>query len=181
MRLTTASVVAALGLMMAPMTLPSAQLAWAQDAAAPAAKTVAPGSLTPDQVKADQAVWKSADCASCHGWSGNGKDTGPIPPGPSLRETQLEYTDIRETIACGRPGTSMPSHDRLAWSVHACYGMKAADVGHQKPQKGIALTDDKIDAIAEYVAGYLKGRGPTSKAECEAYYSPGDAKCSSYP
>jgi cytochrome c553 len=174
MRLTSASIVMALSLM-SPVTLPAT--AWADDAA-PA--TMAPGSLAADQVTADRAIWKAADCASCHGWSGNGHDTGPIPPGPSLRETQLELSDIREVIACGRPGTAMPSHDRLAYSVHACYGMKSADVGNQKPQKGIALTDDKIDAIAAYVAGYLKGRPATTKAECEEYWGAGNAACVSY-
>src|SRR3569623_2711105 len=80
--------------------------------AAPAAK-VTPGSLTPDQITADRAVWKKADCTNCHGWSGNGHDTGPVPPGPSLRALELDYDSVREVVQCGRPGTNMPSHDRL--------------------------------------------------------------------
>jgi hypothetical protein len=136
--------------------------------------------LTAEQITADRAVWKKADCTNCHGWSGNGHDTGPVPPGPSLRDTQLDLASIREVAQCGRPGTNMPSHDRLAYTDNRCYGMTSADVGHSKPQKGVPLRPEELDAVAAYVFGYLKGRGPTDKAECEDYYGAGNAVCSNY-
>jgi len=147
--------------------------------AAPAAK-VTPGSLTAEQITADRAIWKKADCTNCHGWSGNGRDTGPVPPGPSLRAIELDYDSVREVVQCGRPGTNMPSHDRLAYTDKRCYGMTSADVGKQKPQKGLPLKPEELDAVAAYVVGYLEGKGDVTKAECEEYYGAGNAVCNNY-
>lgn len=159
--------------------LPLTVSSYAQDAAV-TITDVAPGSLTPEQIETDRAAWQKSDCASCHGWSGNGHDTGPVPPGPSLRATELEFVDIREVIQCGRPGTNMPSHDRLAYTDDRCYGMTSADVGADKPVKGLPLKPAELDAIASYVAGYLKGRTDITKDECEGYYGVGTAACSAY-
>ena len=141
---------------------------------------VTPGSLTPDQIAADRAIWKKGDCSNCHGWSGNGHDTGPVPPGPSLRAIEFDFDSVREVVQCGRPGTNMPSHDRLAYTDKRCYGMTSADVGKQKPQKGTPLKPEELDAVAAYVVGYLEGKGDVTKAECEEYYGAGNAVCNNY-
>lgn len=136
--------------------------------------------LTPEQVTEYRAAWKDSDCTSCHGWSGNGKDTGPVPPGPSLRVTQLDYDTIHTVIQCGLPGTRMPFHDRQAYIDDRCYGMKSADMGDTKPPKGKSMKADEIDAVAAYVAGYLAGKPDTTNAECVEYFGSATAACSSY-
>lgn len=167
--------------------LVAASPALAQDAtaAAPADATAAavPSPdypLTPEQILASRTAWKASDCSNCHGWSGNGKDTGPVPPGPILRESALDYDSLVTIIQCGIPSTRMPSHDRLAYTDDRCYGMKTADMGDTKPPKGKSMKADEIAAVAAYVAGYLEGKPETSKAECVEYFGSETAACSSY-
>lgn len=136
--------------------------------------------LTPEQITTSRAAWKDSDCSSCHGWSGNGKDTGPVPPGPSLRITQLDYDTIHAVIQCGLPSTRMPFHDRLAYTDDRCYGMKSADMGDTKPPKGVSMKAAEIDAVAAYVAGFLAGKPDTTKAECVEYFGSETAACNSY-
>lgn len=168
--------------------------AWAQDSASsvPAdAASSAPADasagvpspqnpLSPEQVAVGRAAWKKSDCSNCHGWSGNGHDTGPIPPGPSLRETQLDYDSLHQIIQCGVPGTRMPYHDRSAYVDDRCYGMKSADIGSNKPPKGQTMKAEEIDAIAAYVAGFLRGKGDITLAECTDYHGSGAASCAAY-
>jgi len=169
--------------------LPLAGTAWSQDSTPPAeaadTTTVAFPSpdnpLSPEQVVTSRAAWKDTDCASCHGWSANGKDTGPVAPGPSLRETQLDYETIHTIIQCGLPSTRMAFHDRSAYVDDRCYGMKSADMGDTKPPKGDTMKPEEIDAVAAYVAGYLQNRGDVTKAECVEYYGKETAACASYP
>src|SRR4051794_9962617 len=68
--------------------LPSASAAIAQEAT--------PAAVTPEMVTRGLAVWKKSDCAGCHGWAGHGRETEPVPPAPSLRQTALEIDQIRE-------------------------------------------------------------------------------------
>jgi mono/diheme cytochrome c family protein len=188
------TLLAALGVLLPlSLTLVPANPAWAQDSASSAAVSAAasdaqPASTDPsptnplsaDLVTADREVWKKADCSNCHGWSGNGHDTGPVPPGPSLRDTQLDYASIHQIVQCGIPSTRMPSHDRLAYVDDRCYGQKSADLGKAKPQKGTPLQPAEIDAIAAYVAGFLQGKPATTKAECEEYFGAGSPACGNY-
>jgi mono/diheme cytochrome c family protein len=160
--------------------------AWSQDTLASTEPTTvvvsSPDSLlTPEHIIAGRAAWKDSDCSSCHGWSGNGKDTGPVPPGPSLRLTQLDYDTIHTVIQCGLPGTRMAFHDRQAYVDDRCYGMKSADMGDTKPPKGMSMKAKEIDAVAAYVVGYLQNRGDTTKAECVEYFGRETAACASYP
>jgi mono/diheme cytochrome c family protein len=155
-------------------------LAVGQDSRAQEAVTV-PTDFTPQQIEIGRAVWKNAGCAGCHGWAGHGAETEPVPPAPSLRVTQLDYASIHETIQCGRPGTNMPYHDRLAYTDRRCYGSTSADLGRDKPQPGTPLRPKEIDDLAVYVAGYLKGRGKVTKAECEVDFGPGSGECKFYP
>jgi hypothetical protein len=175
---------AAIGFLVAALGFSAATPALAQAAANgadPALAEVSPEHpLTPEQVTQFREVWKKADCTNCHGWSGNGHDTGPVPPGPSLRDLSYDFATIREVAQCGRPGTNMPSHDRLAYTDDRCYGMTSADVGKDKPQKGIALKPAELDAIAAYVTGYLEQKGPVTKAECEEYFGGTNPNCGSY-
>ena len=136
--------------------------------------------LAGDALATARAAWKESDCISCHGWSGNGTETGPVPPGPSLRESALDYASAREIIQCGIPGGQMPSHDRMAYVDTRCYGLKSADLGSSKPLKGDSLKAADLDAVAAYVTGYLEGRGPITPEECEEYFQGTNPNCGSY-
>ena len=69
-----------------------------------------------DKVEAGLEVWKGAACASCHGVFGQGGGGGEQPEGPSLRRTQLDKDNLKETVRCGRPGTPMPYFLRGAYA-----------------------------------------------------------------
>ena len=103
-----------------------------------AAFALAPtGALAEDSVAWGQKIWQDkAGCNYCHGWAGDGVG-GFHHPGrpPSLRATELTRDQIRVTIQCGRPGTSMPHFDRFAYTDKRCYDMTAADLGDQMPDR----------------------------------------------
>ncbi|MCP8939613.1 cytochrome c [Alsobacter sp. SYSU M60028] len=143
-----------------------------------AARAEAP---SPEQVTRGLAVWKKSDCANCHGWAGHGRETEPVPPAPSLRQTSLDQAQIREVAQCGRPSTTMPSHDRLAYTDERCYGMNREAVGKLKPPQGNSLQPADLDDVAAYVAVAIKGKGTVTKGECEAYHGAGAATCKYYP
>jgi mono/diheme cytochrome c family protein len=140
-----------------------------------------------EDVARGQQIWHDkAECNFCHGWAGDGGagTSGFHHPGnaPSLRKTQLTRDQIRMTIKCGRPGTPMPHFDRFAYTDKRCYGMTAAQLGNNVPQRaGTTLQADEIDALADYVAAKIKGAGPVTKAECIAYFGPGATRCDSFP
>src|SRR4051794_24933611 len=99
-------------------------------------------------------IWKTrANCNECHGWLGNGEPEDPrSPKGANLRETKLTRADIAETIKCGRPGTSMPYFDRLAYTDGRCYGVTAATLGDKVPRNGaVQLSQREIDALAAFI------------------------------
>jgi mono/diheme cytochrome c family protein len=149
-----------------------------------AAFALAPtGALAEDSVAWGQKIWQDkAGCNFCHGWAGDG-DGGFHHPGhaPSLRTTELTRDQIRETIQCGRPGTAMPHFDRFAYTDKRCYGMTAADLGDQMPDRSqVTLQRDEIDALADYVATKIKGLGKVTQQQCYDYYGPGTATCDIY-
>src|SRR5215469_4031515 len=83
-------------------------------------------------------IWKNkAGCPQCHGWAGDGFPAAFHSEGnaPSLRVTQLNRDQIRETVQCGRPGTSMPHFDRFAYTDKRCYDLTAEDLGNRVPDR----------------------------------------------
>src|SRR5262249_377435 len=140
-----------------------------------------------DDVARGQQIWHDkAECNFCHGWAGDGGagTSGFHHPGnaPSLRKTQLARDQIRMTIQCGRPATSMPYSDRFAYTDNRGYGMTAGQLGNMMPQRAsTTLQADEIDALADYVAAKIKGAGPVTKPECLAYFGPGVQRCDSFP
>jgi hypothetical protein len=148
-------------------------------AEAPAAE----GEIDQARLEAGVAAYKAAGCRGCHGWASNGEREGPNPPGPSLRATSLDMDAIRETIACGRPGTPMPYFSKDAWKRGStdCYGATAADLGDQMPTKAkTRLTPQKVEDIAYYIANYVKGKGDITLEECELFFGKGDSHCTPY-
>ena len=139
-----------------------------------------------EDVARGQQIWHDkAECNFCHGWAGNGAATAGFHHEgnpPSLRKTQLTRDQIRMTIQCGRPGTAMRYFDRFAFTDKRCYGMTAAQLGSNMPQRAdTTLQADEIDALADYVAAKIKGAGPVTKAECLAYFEGKSTNCDSFP
>jgi mono/diheme cytochrome c family protein len=144
--------------------------------AAPAARA--------EELARGQGIWHDkAGCDFCHGWAGDGVG-GFHHPGhpPSLRATALTRDQIRMTIQCGRPGTAMPYFDRFAYTDKRCYDMTAADLGGEMmpTRSSTTLQPDEIDALADYVAGKIKGAGAVTRAECVDYFGGGTSRCDKY-
>jgi mono/diheme cytochrome c family protein len=150
-----------------------------------AACLAGPAVADESSVARGERIWKEkAGCQECHGWAGDGKG-GLHHPGValSLRVTQLTRDQIRMTIQCGRPGTSMPHFDRFAYTDKRCYDMTAEDLGNDVPtDSGTGLQPYEIDALADYVATKLKGAEEATRGQCLAYF-PGSAgnQCETYP
>ncbi len=127
---------------------------------------------------------EKAQCVECHGWAGDGHGSFHSPgKAPSLRETQLTRDEIRLTIQCGRPGTPMPHFDRFAYTDKRCYNLTAEDLGDSVPdQATTSLQPYEIDALADYIATDLKGSGPVTREDCQAYFkSDASSRCDLYP
>jgi hypothetical protein len=75
----------------------------------------------------------------------------------------------------------MPSHDRLAYSDTRCYGMTREVVGRSRPTIGKSLTSQELDDVAAYIVTNLKGRGPVTAGECQAYFGAAAQICVYYP
>ena len=75
----------------------------------------------------------------------------------------------------------MPYFDRFAYTDKRCYDMAAADLGDLMPTRSsTTLQPDEIDALADYVAGKIKGAGPVTRGECFDYFGKGTSRCDKY-
>lgn len=144
----------------------------------------APALPTPAAAQSEQAVAfgerlfiGKARCSGCHGWAGDGVGMDAYTGGANLRETLLDDEGIRETIRCGRIGTSMPSHDRIAFRDGTCIGVKGLDPQLAFPQSGVPLHAREIDALTRYVADRMRGRGEVTLAECTERWGEGSPLC----
>lgn len=118
-------------------------------------------------------VWKDKGaCPQCHGWAANGaKLDQEAPDSPSLRASLLDRDTLIEVVQCGRPGTSMPYHDKRAYTDNRCYGLTHADLDLQtKAYKGVSLNDRQIEAVAAYLLARIIGRAEITLEECIEYY-----------
>ncbi len=122
-----------------------------------------------------------ANCLTCHGWDGNGTGMHPRSVGkaPNLREFIKDAEILREIVACGRPGSMMPYHDRMAYRDDRCYGLVLADFTDDevKPKRGKTIRPTEIDNLVAYVMEFIIGRGDTTLAECEIFFKPGHPNC----
>jgi Cytochrome c len=118
-------------------------------------------------------------CLQCHGWDGNGRGRNPRAPGPAalLRGSELDFDTMRYVIACGRPGTAMPYHDRMAYRDDRC-GMLLKDFAEgEAPERGKTMPDKDLDNLVAYIQTTIVGAGKTTLAQCEAFYHPGHPNC----
>lgn len=138
-----------------------------------------PGELN---VNAARRAFKEANCAYCHGWSGNGQGD-PFSPGKAanLRETKLAREQIIEVVQCGRPATEMPHFDEFAYTDKRCYGLIGEELGGDKPKpSAFPQRRREIELIVDYVLAKITNRGLITLAECEEFYSPNSIACVPY-
>jgi cytochrome c553 len=112
-------------------------------------------------------------CVNCHGWAADGKTGVNLrsPPGSSLRESVLDLDGLIEVIACGRPGTAMPYHDKGAYRDDRCYGLVISDFEpDDAPTRGKTLRDDDIASLAAYLQTRVIGLGAPTVAECAEFF-----------
>jgi Cytochrome C oxidase, cbb3-type, subunit III len=126
-------------------------------------------------------IFKSANCAGCHKWSGVGGG-GYGGAAANLRQTTLSIQQIEETIRCGRPATGMPHFAADAYADRSCYGLKAADLtnGTMPPEPDHPLRPSDIHDVATYVVTHIKGQGEPNLAQCEAFFGTGSRVCDVY-
>ena len=132
---------------------------------------------------AGKRIWsRTADCTRCHGWAGDGSPAGPgFPVGANLRLSTITREAFIETVMCGRPGTEMPSFGRGAWTTYSCFGLTAEQVGAARPPADATqLSNEQIATLADYAYVFVVGRGPITRADCEAYFGAGAARCALY-
>lgn len=119
------------------------------------------------------------NCASCHGWAGNGVPDDPRQPvGANLRATLMTHDQLVMTVRCGLPGTEMPHFDRLAYSDGRCYGMTEAALGNRiPPASEVTLINRELEAVVTYIEAKIQGRGQFTLEECEEYHGVGADYC----
>lgn len=129
-----------------------------------------------------KATFRGANCVGCHKWFGGGGG-GYGGPAANLRETSLTREQIVETVSCGRPGTGMPYFREDAYADGGCYGLKAADLDEaSRPLPGDHfLQPREIGAVADFVVSSIKGRGPPTLEECQAFFGSATHLCASFP
>lgn len=104
----------------------------------------------PARIGKGMEVWERAGCASCHGNDARGGGGGEQPAGPELRRTRLARDRFVETVACGRPGTPMPSNLAGGYIQFACYGLPVGTLP-SGVAIGARLTADELDLLVDYV------------------------------
>jgi mono/diheme cytochrome c family protein len=117
-------------------------------------------------------AWRLAGCASCHGTFGEGGGGGEQPEGPSLRRTALDKSTMKETIACGRPGTKMPFFLKGAYTATECWKIPLQEEAPGDVTGLPSLSPQTLDALVDYLTARVVGKSDTiSKAECAAYFA----------
>jgi mono/diheme cytochrome c family protein len=127
-------------------------------------------------------VFRKANCFGCHKWDGSGGG-GYGGDALSLRATKLDREQITTTVKCGRPGTGMPYHMRGAYDDPAkpCYGLSRQEAGRQiPPEPTTYLRPHEIEAVVSYVIDHIKGKGPTTYADCTAFWGDTSRVCDVY-
>lgn len=76
----------------------------------------------------------------------------------------------------------MPHFDPDAYSDGRCYGLKKAQMSAatMPPEPDYYLRPADIDAVAKYVVSHIKGKGPPTFAQCQAFFGNGTRACDVY-
>jgi cytochrome c553 len=128
---------------------------------------------------------QKANCQACHGWAGDGrKMDNEMPAGTNLREVKLSRSALLVIIKCGRPGTSMPAYDKLAYSDGRCFGMKQADLKAlptRMPDPPATLQPREMELLADFLLAKIVGKGPMDRAKCIEYWGSDVEACRDFP
>jgi mono/diheme cytochrome c family protein len=142
-----------------------------------------PSNAAENSLESGQAIYKRANCVGCHKWHGDGGG-GYGGAALSLRKTELEKSQIIETVKCGRPGTGMPYFSRVSYpsdGAPQCYGLTSKDLETMHvAQAGAFLRPEEIEAVAEYVITAIKGKGEPNLADCVAFFGAESKACDVY-
>jgi|GEM_PF-489130 len=127
-------------------------------------------------------IFREAGCISCHKWSGTGGG-GYGGSAANLRKTQLDPSQIAETVRCGHPMGGMPYFQQDAYATNSCYGYKQGDLNSKTmpPAAEHFLQPREIKEVAAYVATELKGRGDPTFEQCVAFFGHATHVCNDYP
>jgi mono/diheme cytochrome c family protein len=136
-----------------------------------------------NNLETGEAIYKRANCVGCHKWHGDGGG-GYGGAALSLRKTDLEKPQIMETVRCGRPGTGMPYFSRDSYPSGGepqCYGLSSKDLESMHvAQAGVFLRPEEIEAVAQYVVSFIKGKGDPNLADCTAFFGEQSSACEVY-
>ena len=133
-----------------------------------------------DLEKGKRLYIRKAKCTTCHGWDGAGSGKHPRAySGPNLREYVKDYEMLVEIISCGRPGSMMPFHDRMAYKDDRCYGLTFDDfeADEVKPKIGKVIRKDDINTLAAYVYKFIIGAGVSTVKQCKEFYGKEHLHC----
>jgi hypothetical protein len=141
-----------------------------------AGSAAAPSVAQPDRPHPGVSVYKSAGCMSCHKWHGmGGSGYGGTPI--NFRETFLERDQLIEVIACGRPGTGMPSYHKQAYRGYDCYdGLTPEDLEEMLPGRARAkLSKRQLRNLADFIIEHFKGQpNEIKESDCRIFF--GDSR-----
>ena len=137
--------------------------------------TLAPAQASAQDKYAGATLWGRGGCAACHGNFAAGDGDPSYPAGPSLRRTRLERDAMIETIACGRPGTQMPTNLKGAYKEVACFGLPVGPVPGEVAGLGTgALSNDEIKTLVDFLFEYVVGKTRITRQGCAVFFE-GDA------
>ena len=70
-------------------------------------------------------------------------------------------------MVLGTPTKFMPYFDKFSYTDDRCYGMTAADIGADQPQRPLAtfLPKRDIERVVDYIQETFVGKGPVTDEE----------------
>ncbi len=132
-----------------------------------------------DEVKyyAGAGIYQSAGCMGCHKWHGMG-GTGYAGTPINFRSTPLTAEQIKQVIACGRPGTGMPYFRKTAYKDDFnCYDMTKEELGDDlMPPRGKTwMVPRQIRQVTNFIVEHFQGRdNEILTSDCQIFF--GDSK-----
>jgi hypothetical protein len=140
----------------------------------------------PEDIAAGQRIYRQkADCQSCHGWAGDGRNMdSQMPAGANLRTTKLDRAKLIIAIKCGVPGKQMPAFDKFAYTDGRCYNLKQADLQKMNasmPDPPATLQNREIEQLADFIFAKMVGKGAMDRAACVEFWGSDVSACSEFP
>lgn len=152
--------------------------ATADEAMAPAEETAPPRDA--ESIARGLALYRdSLRCVMCHAWDGHVARVEGEPLAADLTETLLNYDQLIEVVACGRPATGMPNHLRGSYTEeHPCYGLTFDQMTDDMyPRRALGQTNDQgVTDVVNYIVDVYVGKEMTFD-NCVLYYQREAPQC----